>query len=182
MAHLVPRGVELPELAAIPAFRLADGLQRRLQRAVRVLGLCEAARHPMLEAQQADDALLRRDIATDAAVAREAFARIEKRLAADAEVAAAAVLEGAPHQHVAERLARRQYCPVFVPGAFDVEAGFPALLADLAPDERLFGGAAGRGFDFGEAQLRVLLPVPVRGQVVEDAPRCRTLGCRGALA
>ena len=66
----------------------------------------------------------------------------KRRLAAHADVAPRAVGQVAPHQHVAERRARLEQRAVRVPAALDLDAGFPAPLADDAPGERLLGRAS----------------------------------------
>src|SRR6185436_10115471 len=151
--------LDLPELAAIPAFRLANGLEDAPQGLFRIVRLGEAAGDAVLEPQQPHHALLRGDVAADAAVAGEALARVEDRLAADAEVAPAAVLEGAPHQDIPVGLARRENCAVRVPAALDLDAGVPAVLAELTLGELLLRGVAVARVDPCEAQLRILLPI-----------------------
>src|SRR2546430_12423242 len=99
--------------------------------------LGEAPGDAVLEPQQPLDALLRGDVAADAAIAGKVAFRVEHRLAGGEHVAAAALRELAPHQHVAGGRARLQNRPMLVPAAFDLEAGFPALLADHRFRERL---------------------------------------------
>ena len=60
---------------------------------------------------------------------------------------------------------------MLVPAAFDLEAGFPALLADDRFGERLFYRIAATDLDARETQRRVLLPVPVGRQAGNDAAR-----------
>src|SRR5688572_32281981 len=61
-----------------------------------------------LQVQQLLTALLQRDVAAHAAVSGEASARVEDRLAADADEAAAAVVEVAPHQRSEEHTSELQ--------------------------------------------------------------------------
>ena len=123
--------------------------------------LGEAPGDAVLQAQQPLDALLRGDVAADPAIAGEAAFRVEHRLAGGEHVTAAAIVQLAPHQHVAERRARLEHSAMLVPAAFDLEAGFPALLADDRFGERLLYRIAATDLHAREAQLRVLLPVPV---------------------
>src|SRR5439155_21529406 len=170
-AQLARALVRLPDLGAVPAFGLAQRLQRAAERLLRRRVLGEAPGDAVLEPQQPLDALLRGDVAADAAIAGEAAFRVEQRLAGGEHVAAAAVLELAPHQHVAERRARLESRAMLVPAAFDLDAGFPALLADDRFGERLLYRIAATDLDAREAQLRVLLPVPVGRQAGNDAAR-----------
>src|SRR6185436_3235482 len=124
------RLLERPDLGAIPAQHVARRLQRATEAIGRARRLGQAQRHRVVELEELLDALLLGDVAADAAIAEEAPLGIEHRLAADADVAPRAVGEGAPHQHVAERRARFEHDAVLFPAAFDLDAGFPALLAD----------------------------------------------------
>jgi hypothetical protein len=119
----------------------------------------EAQGYGVVELEELLDALLLGDVAADAAIAGEAAPAVEHRLAADADVAARAVRHVAPHQHVAERGVRFERRAMRFPAAFDLDAGFPAFLAEDALREALIRLAA--RFDAREAQLGVLLPVPV---------------------
>src|SRR5258708_17879730 len=163
--------VAFPDLGAVPAFGLGERLQRAAERFVgrRVLG--EAPREAVLEPQQPLDALLRRDIAADAAIAGEVALGVEHGLAGGEHVAAIAIVELAPHQDIAERLARLERRAMRVPAAFDLDAGFPAALAEDALGERLLDGVAASHLHARESQFRVLLPVPVARQAADDAAR-----------
>jgi hypothetical protein len=58
---------------------------------------------------------------------------------------------------------------VLVPAALDIDAGFPALLAEDALGEGLLDQVAAIDLHAREAQLGVLLPVPVRRQAGKHA-------------
>jgi hypothetical protein len=124
----------------------------------------------VLEAQQLLAALLLGDVTADAAIAGKAPLGVEHRLAAHADVAPAAVAEVAPHEHFAERRPRLEQLAVRVPAALDLDAGFPALLAECLSGELLLAGRAGLDFDAAEAKLGVLLPIPVGRQAGQVGP------------
>jgi hypothetical protein len=172
--HPVPG---LPEDGAIPSQRVADRLERTVQRLGRRLRLGKAQRDGVIQLEKLLDALLLGDVAADAAVAAEAATTVEGRLAADADVAAPAIGQVAPHEHVAERRVRLQQRAVRFPAAVDVDAGFPALLAEDALRHPLVGVVA--GVDAREAQLAVLLPVPVGGKAEKSGSGCSGRGDGG---
>ena len=182
LAQHVAGFVRRPELRAIPAEHLARRLQRAAQSLGRARRLGEAQRNRVVELEQLLDALLLGDVAADAAIAEEASLGIEHRLAADADVAARAVGEGAPHEHVAERRALLEHDLVRLPAALDLDAGFPALLADQAVGARLLFGRVAAHLDAREAQLGVLLPVPVGGEAEERRRARRGLAAPRHLA
>ena len=166
--------LRLPEDRAVPAERVADRLERAAERLGRgAVRLRQAQRDRVVQLEQLLDALLLGDVAADAAIAGEAAARVEGRLAADADVAPPAVGQVAPHEDVAERRALFQQRAVRFPAALDLDAGVPALLAEDGLREVVVGVVA--HLDAGEAQLGVLLPVPV-GSEAEERRRRRGRG------
>jgi hypothetical protein len=106
--------------------------------------------------------LLLGDVAPHAAVAAEAAVLVEQRLAADRDEAQAPVAVVAAQLQVAERPACRQI--VLVPRAllvrFEQVAQLEARLADRAWPAQSCALVVALG-DVGEAQILVLLPVPV---------------------
>src|SRR3989449_864900 len=85
-----------PEIAAAgPALDLADRADHGAHRLVRLVLSGQRMRDPVLQAQHLLGALLRRDVAADAAIALEAAAVVEYRLAAQREPDAVAVAGGA---------------------------------------------------------------------------------------
>src|SRR5258708_23786372 len=89
--------VDLPDLRAVPAFGLAERLQRAAERFLRRGVLGEAPRDAVLEPQQPLDPLLRRDVASDAAIAGEAAPGIEHPVAGAENSAAIAVSQLPPN-------------------------------------------------------------------------------------
>src|SRR6185503_4751994 len=122
------------------------------------------------------------DVAAGAAVAGEAAARVEQGLAAREHVATGAVLELAPHERIVEGLARLEQLAVLVPAALDLDAGFPAPLADDPLGERAPGGVAAAHLHPREAQLGVLLPEPVGGESRDYPARRRAARCASRRA
>src|SRR5581483_3088246 len=90
--HLVVVGV--PVAPAVPDLGLAQRPDHGAQARRAALGLGEAARDRVLEAQQLLLALARGDVLADAAVAAELARVVEDRLAADARVAGIAFRVG----------------------------------------------------------------------------------------
>ena len=128
--------------------------------------------------------LLLGDVATDAAIADEAPVRCVHGLAADRRIAIAVIAVLAAEDDVVERLVRLEPRAVRLPSAFwRLHAGeLPAGEADVliaAVTRDVLEVAADRG----EAELLVLLPVPVGAQRREAAEARLALGQRcGALA
>src|SRR2546421_10588382 len=124
----------------------------------------------MLEILQLLGALARRDVLADAAVALERARAVENRLAADAGVFQPAVAGGPLQLQIAKRLVRLEHRAMRRPVRLrHVERRrVPARLPDAARRTALV--AAARGVRHaGEAEILVLLPIPVRGQLREAA-------------
>src|SRR5439155_6644546 len=124
-AQPLPALVDFPDFGALPAFGLAERLQRAAERFLRGRIFGEAPSDAVLQPQQPLDPLLRRDVAPDAAIAGEAALGVEHRLAGGEHIAAVAVVELAPHQDIAERLAGFEQRAMRVPAALDLDAGLP---------------------------------------------------------
>src|SRR5467141_1395143 len=145
-----------PEIAAAsPALDLAHGTDHRTHDFVRLVLPGERMRDLVLQAQHLLGALVRRDVAADAAIALEAAAVVEYRLAAQREPDAVAVAGGALDLEITERLAALELGAVPLPVRFgQVERRL--LVADIARH-------------VGEAEFGVQLPVPVRGKLRQAA-------------
>ncbi len=161
--------VEAEIAAAGPAFALADCAQHRSQPLDGVLGVRERTGHLVLEAQELLRALLRGDLPAHAPVADEPAVCRVHRLAAHAKIARAAVALRAPHQHVVVGQAGGEELAVGVPAAFDVQAGLPPARADQPRAQLRIAAGHAAAFQPREAELGVLLPVPVRGEIGEAA-------------
>ena len=160
---LAARRIDPEAAAVVPALDVADGAQAGLQALGDAVRLGERARHGMLQPQELLAALLRRDVAADAAVALEHALGVEQRLAAQREPHAAAVAQRALDLEVAERLVALQAAPVVLPVVVGrVEAGL---------------GGEGLG-GVREPQLAVHLPVPV-GEKPAERGRAITGKCKG---
>ena len=104
------------------------------------------------------------DVLGDAAVAGEAALGVVHRVAARAQVARLAILAGIAVLEVAESAVRREGLAVLLPGAAERrERQLPARLA-LRPRRIAVHRGAAVHAGVGEAELGVLLPVPVGGQ------------------
>ncbi len=168
VAHIAARLVDAEAAARVPALALADDAQRGAHafRGARRLG--ERARERVLELMDLLGALLRADVAADAAVALEDGDFVEHRLAAHRHPHDAAVFGRVLHLEVAERLVPGEQRAVALPiGVRQVERRLlPLLAADVRKGVRaVIAGPAAR--DDGEAKLGVLLPVPVGEQLCE---------------
>src|SRR5207302_8567624 len=132
--------------------------------------LGEAAGNAVLEPQQLLATFLRGDVAANAAIALEAAAAVEHRLAAQGHPDAMPVAGGALDLEVAERLAALELAAVALPvGVSQVKRGLlPALAAQVGRGvERALVAYVAR--HEGEPELGVLLPVPVRGKLRQAA-------------
>jgi len=166
-ADIARRLVDAKAAPRVPAFDVAD----EPQGAAQALGgggrLGERARDGVLEPAQVLQALELGDVAPDAAVALEAAALVEARLAAERQPYDAAVLGRVLQLEIAERLVPLELGAVALPVAFaEIQRG---LIPVLAPDvgKRISGIVRTSARDHGEAEFRVLLPVPVREQLDE---------------
>ena len=120
-------------------------------------------------------ALLRADVAADAAVAVEDPRLVEHRLAAERHPHAAPIFGGVLHLEIPEGLVPGKLRAVPLPVRLaQVERGLlPVLAADVR--EGVGGVISGPAARYHrEAKLGVLLPVPVGEQLYE---RGRLLGC-----
>ncbi len=162
--------IDFPEIGAVPGVGLADRPQRALQRFGNARGLGQAARHRMLEREQLSGALVLGDIPADADVTPEAASVLEDRLGAQRQPDHPAVVREALDLEIAEGLVALDLGAVPVPVRLrQVERGLiPALAAEVGRQihARLLRRAARHE---GEAQLGVLLPIPVAGELAEAA-------------
>jgi hypothetical protein len=112
----------------------------------------------------------RGDVFRDTSVPGEGPARVENRPAVHADVGQLAIRRAATQQQVVERLARFQQAAMLVPGLADDFGArqLPSAKADVRLRRDPGAGVAlPAGAD--ETQLRILLPVPVRGQLGKRA-------------
>ena len=125
----------------------------------------EQPRNLVLQAQDQLGALLRGDVAADAAVAGEFSARPEDRLAAHLHIARRAVGKLARHEHVVEGLPCLEDDTMRFPAAFDFEAAtLPASRADEARAQLLIAAGDVTAFEPRETEIGILLPIPVGGE------------------
>src|SRR5205807_1578635 len=151
-----------PEIAAAgPALDFAKSADHVTHDCVGLALPGQRMRDLVLEAQHLLGALLRRNVAADAAVAREAAVSGEQRLAAHCDIAPAAVGHRAPQQCVVKGLARIKARTVRLPAAFDLQVALPEVAAHQAFAQLLVAAGHFAALDAREAELGVLLPVPV---------------------
>src|SRR5438270_2698505 len=132
--------------------------------------LDQAAKARFALAQRLLGALLVRDVAADAAIALEAALGIEHRLATDRKPARAAFGRGPLHLEVAERLMTLEARAVVGPiGRREIERRLvPATPAEIRR-WREAGLVLQQRRHEGQAEVGVLLPIPVRGELGELA-------------
>jgi hypothetical protein len=112
--------------------------------------------------------LLAGDVAADTAVAREAAVGREHRLAADAEVVAPPGRVGAPGDEIAKRLVALLRDVVLVQRlGFGLENFAGAFADETAEEFRMLVDQT--AFEAREAQLPILLPVPVGREIGQRA-------------
>ena len=167
----------LPARAIVPAHGLAHRLDDARNRFAQRVGIREDLRHRMLDRLALLRLLVLGDVLADAAITPEAALRVEHRLAADADPAELAVGAGAQILEIVERLVRQQRALVRLPLriAHPVARHLPARLAHVAGGAD--AGALGKPAQIrGEAEVLVLLPVPIGGEAQQAAETIFALG------
>src|ERR671934_137100 len=165
----------------VPALALADDAQGAPHAFGGARRLGERARERMLELMDLLGALLRADVAADAAVAFEDARLVEQRLAAHRHPDDAPVFGGVLDLEIAEWLVPGELRPVALPvRVSQVECWLlPVLAADVREGVRgVIACPAAR--DDREAKLGVLLPIPV-GEELYERGLLGGLGIRGTV-
>src|SRR3989454_7773319 len=170
-----------PEIAAAgPALDFAESADHGTHDFVRLALSGQRMRDLVLQAQHLLAALLCRDVAAHAAIALEAAAAVEHRLAAQRQPDAVPVARSALHLEIAERLVALELGAVPLPVSLGkVERRpVPALAAEVGARIPT-GPFVDVARHEGEPELGVLLPVPVRGKPGQAAEARSAAGSFG---